>query len=138
MPHPRPPQLRERAFNGAPDLSGALQSEGWRKAIRIENASADKLDALLKKRDMKKSASLSSLGSTAAPHVPMPTPPCTMSLMLSRLSTRESREIASRRSMALARGKMPSELLSTTTSYARLLATTSGLDQRPRGSVPWK
>ena len=44
-----------------PDLTGALATEGWRRAIASENAMADKLAHMLQKRELLKISSVSSL-----------------------------------------------------------------------------
>ena len=110
---------RPRAFNGAPDLNSALATEGWRNAIKIENATADRLERAL---DMKKIKSSKALAKQFH-HVSMPIPPTRMSLIMSRLNRPETREVAMRRSMTRT-NTMPSELFSNTTPWAQQLALT--------------
>lgn len=108
-----------RAFNGAPDLNSALATEGWRKAIKIENATAARLERALELRKTKSREALP----IKLPHVSMPMPPTTMSLMMSRLNRPDTREFAMRRSMTRT-NTMPSELFSNTSPWARQLAIT--------------
>lgn len=119
-----------RAFNGAPSLDGALAMQGWRKAIKIENAAADRLDRAL---EMKRTKSREALALTGR-HVSMPMPPTTMTLMMSRLNRPETRELAMRRSLTRT-NSMASELpwaqQLAGTPYAILAKTPSRGAMRP-------
>ena len=124
-----------RAFNGAPDLNSALATEGWRKAIKIENAIADQLERALELKKIKSQKALAMQWHQVA----MSMPPTTMSLVMSRLKRPETRELAMRQSMTRT-NTLPSLQFVNTTPWARQLAITSYapplvLKPLPRGAT---
>lgn len=110
---------RPRAANGAPDLNGALETEGWRKAIKVENATSRRLTYMLEMNKIKAREAME----RQRRQISMPMPPTTMSLAMSRLNRPATREIAMRRSMTRT-NTMPSELFSTASPWASQVAIT--------------